>query len=169
MRLRLEAEPRRLAAAADFGVLAVVLPDGDARIRQVGDGEQDVLQLLFDLCLTRVVLLNAAGDGLQLLKNSRNVLPRLLEGGDFLIFGILSGLLLLVVRYQRTARSVQLKGLCRPTPNSRSPRVARRTLTASAFSLMYLMSSISIVPFQIYGVGLKSRSFFLREQLVAAQ
>lgn len=104
MRLRLEAELRRLAAAADFGVLAVVLPDGDARIRQVGDGEQDVLQLLFDLCLTRVVLLNAAGDGLQLLKNSRNVLPRLLEGGDFLIFGILSGLLLLVVRYQRTAQ-----------------------------------------------------------------
>lgn len=107
----LERKLRRLAAAAHLQILAVVPADGYALVGQVGDGEQHVLQFFFQLGLTRVVLLDAAGDFLKLLKNRRDVLSGLFERGDFLVFCVLARLLLLIVGDERAAGTVERDGL----------------------------------------------------------
>ena len=71
VRLRLERKLRRLAAAAHLQILAVVPADGYALVGQVGDGEQHVLQFFFQLGLTRVVLLDAAGSSLSAMSARR--------------------------------------------------------------------------------------------------
>ena len=89
----------------------VILPQGSQLFLQLPGGKLAALQLLFQLGLTRVVLLDAAGDFLKLLKNRRDVLSGLFERGNFLVFCVLARLLLLIVGDERAAGTVERDGL----------------------------------------------------------
>ena len=73
MRARLEVERRRLAVAPDLGVVGVGAPDGDARVREVGQRQGQPVALGLHLRELRLVLLDARAVGLALGHQRRHV------------------------------------------------------------------------------------------------